>query len=355
MIARAVLGVPLADLDGDAVPLDALWGREADRIRERLAEVPSREGRFALTEALLTRRYEAAPPVDPEVARAWHRIAATRGLARIDALTAEVGWSRGRLWSRFRAQLGLPPKRAATLVRFDHAAHRLVAGEPASRVAADAGYADQSHLHREVAAYTGATPATVAREPFLAVDEMAWPGAGFRSSPAPRRPVRFTGAGVPEGHMPARRWTFAILQVTFEVTWAVPPAVCFDFWPAPRLFAVAAPSATRVPEPSTNSSWTRYVAESLPLLVTVTSASGIFVAESTSQESIFTSPVAEVIAPTGADGVGKAVGVLSSPPVKAGPSSFDEHAVRVARAVTASSAVVDMILVRMGNGPSLPS
>jgi AraC-like DNA-binding protein len=176
VVARAVLGVSPADLDGDAVPLDALWGREADRVRERLVEVPSWQGRFALVDALLGRRYEAGPPVDPEVAWAWRRIAVSRGLVRIDGLAAEVGWSRKRLWSRFRSQLGLPPKRAASLVRFDHAAHRLVAGEPASRVAADAGYADQSHLHREVAAYTGATPATVAREPFLAVDDMAWPG-----------------------------------------------------------------------------------------------------------------------------------------------------------------------------------
>ncbi len=61
------------------------------------------------------------------------------------------------------------------LVRFDHAAHRLVAGEGAARVAADAGYADQSHLHRDVVAFTGVTPATVAAEPFLAVDDIAWP------------------------------------------------------------------------------------------------------------------------------------------------------------------------------------
>lgn len=176
VVARAVLGVSPADLDGDAVPLDALWGREAGRIRERLAEVPSWQGRFALADALLGRRYEAGAPVDPEVAWAWHRIGVSRGLVRVDGLAAEVGWSRKRLWSRFRSQLGLAPKRAASLVRFDHAAHRLVAGEPASRVAADAGYADQSHLHREVAAYTGATPTAVAREPFLAVDDLAWPG-----------------------------------------------------------------------------------------------------------------------------------------------------------------------------------
>ncbi|MFS4103261.1 helix-turn-helix domain-containing protein [Streptomyces sp. PD-S100-1] len=177
VIARAVLGVSPADLGDTVVSLDDLWGREASRIRERLGEVPSWQGRFALTEALLARRHEAGPPVDPEVAWAWQRIVGSRGLARVDGLATEVGWSRKRLWSRFRSQLGLPPKRAVKLVRFDHAAHRLVAGERAARVAADAGYADQSHLHRDVMTFTGATPATVAGEPFLAVDPIAWPSS----------------------------------------------------------------------------------------------------------------------------------------------------------------------------------
>ncbi|MFI6739698.1 helix-turn-helix domain-containing protein [Nonomuraea sp. NPDC050451] len=174
-IARAVLGVSPAELGGAVVALDDLWGREASRIRERLSEVSSWQDRFAFMDALLARRHEAGPPVDPEVAWAWRRIVAGRGLVRVDGLAAEVGWSRKRLWSRFRSQIGLPPKRAVKLVRFDHAAHRLVAGEGAARVAADAGYADQSHLHRDVVAFTGATPATVAGEPFLAVDDLAWP------------------------------------------------------------------------------------------------------------------------------------------------------------------------------------
>ncbi len=181
VIARAVLGTSPADLDGAVVPLADLWGREADRIRERLGDASAWQKRFALTDALLTRLHAAGPPVDPEVAWAWHRIVGSRGLVRVEGLAAEVGWSRKRLWSRFRSQLGLPPKRAGKLVRFDHAAHRLVAGEAAARVAADAGYADQSHLHRDVMEFTGATPAAVADEPFLAVDDLAWPG---RETPA---------------------------------------------------------------------------------------------------------------------------------------------------------------------------
>jgi AraC-like DNA-binding protein len=178
LVARAVLGVPPGELDGIVTPLDDLWGRDAARIREQLGEADSWEERFALTEAFLLRRRAAGASVDPEVAWVWRRIVAGRGLVRVERLATEVGWCRKRLWLRFRSQIGLQPKRAATLVRFDHAAHRLVAGEDPATVASEAGYADQSHLHREVVAFTGVTPAAMPGQPWLAVDATAWTGRG---------------------------------------------------------------------------------------------------------------------------------------------------------------------------------
>jgi AraC-like DNA-binding protein len=98
-----------------------------------------------------------------------------QGRVRVERLAAEAGWSRKRLWSRFRSQIGLTLKCAAQLVRFDHAAHRLAAGHSAALVAAESGYADQSHLHRDVMTFAGVTPTAVAAEPWLAVDDIAWP------------------------------------------------------------------------------------------------------------------------------------------------------------------------------------
>lgn len=183
VVARAALGVSPAELSSAVVTLDDLWGREASRIRERLDGLATWQQRFAATDEVLARRLASAPSVDPEVAWAWRRIVVSRGSVRVEEVADEVGWSRKRLWSRFHAQIGLPPKRAANLVRFDHAVHRLAAGEGAARVAAESGYADQSHLHREVVALTGATPATVAGDPWLAVDDVAWgrsPGKRLR-------------------------------------------------------------------------------------------------------------------------------------------------------------------------------
>jgi AraC-like DNA-binding protein len=179
-LAHAVLaGAPDLTESGAAVPLDALWGRDADRVHDQLCTATTWDDRFALAEDALVRRLVTnRREVDPEVTHTWRRMVARRGQVRVDRLAAELGWSRKRLWSRFRTQVGLTPKRAAQLVRFDHAAHRLAAGHSPAAVAAEAGYADQSHLHRDALAFAGLTPTAVAAAPWLAVDAVAWPDAG---------------------------------------------------------------------------------------------------------------------------------------------------------------------------------
>ncbi|MFG3437287.1 helix-turn-helix domain-containing protein [Nonomuraea sp. NPDC047897] len=179
VVAATLFGAS-AELSGTVAALEDVWGRDAGQAENRLRATASWDERFAIAADILGRRLGAHPPVDPEVAHAWRRTFASRGQVRVDGLADEVGWSRKRLWSRFGSQLGITPKRAARLVRFDHAAHLLSAGHAAARVAAESGYVDQSHLHREVATFAGLTPTALAAAPWLAVDDVAWPA----SSPA---------------------------------------------------------------------------------------------------------------------------------------------------------------------------
>lgn len=190
--AAAVLGSS-TDLTGRAESLEAVWGRDAGRFEERLRDAVTWDERFALAADTLRRRMEDRPPVDPEVAHVWRRTLADRGRVRVGGLADEVGWSRKRLAVRFRSQLGITPKRAAGLVRFDHAAHLLAAGVAPAGVAAASGYVDQPHLHREVKAITGVTPTAVAAAPWLAIDDVAWP-ASSPGRPHFSRPERARSA-----------------------------------------------------------------------------------------------------------------------------------------------------------------
>jgi AraC-like DNA-binding protein len=174
VVAHTVLGAS-PELAGTVVAFEDLWGHDAVRIQERLRAAESWEDRFAIAGAAFARRCVTTRAADPEVAFAWGQIVTRRGRVRVARLAADIGWSRKRLWSRFQSQIGLTPARAAKLVRFDHAAHRLAAGHRAALVAAEGGYADQSHLCRDVMAFAGLTPTAVASAPWLAVDDVAWP------------------------------------------------------------------------------------------------------------------------------------------------------------------------------------
>ncbi len=173
VVAHAVLDGS-AHLTGTTAALEDLWGPEAARIHERLRAAASWDDRFAIVAATLARRLATGRAVDPEVAFAWRQTVATCGQVRVEQLAADAGWSRKRLWSRFRSQIGMSPKRAGRLVRFDHAARRLVAGHSPALVAAESGYVDQSHLHRDVMTFADMTPTAVAVAPWLAVDDVAW-------------------------------------------------------------------------------------------------------------------------------------------------------------------------------------
>ncbi|WP_247663088.1 AraC family transcriptional regulator [Micromonospora sp. U21] len=172
--AAAVLGAS-TEICGAVVSLDDVWGRAAERAEARLRATASWDERFAIAAEILGRRLDTRRPADPEVAHAWRRTRTSRGRVRVDSLADEVGWSRKRLLSRFRSQLGITPKRAARLVRFDYAVHLLAVGHSAATAAIESGYVDQSHLHRDVLEFAGQTPTAVAAAPWLAIDDVAWP------------------------------------------------------------------------------------------------------------------------------------------------------------------------------------
>lgn len=178
--AVAMLGDPQV-VGGAVTPLVDLWGHHSEIFAEQIRAFPSWEERFAFMSRALSDRAALGLRAAPEIAYAWTQTARHRGRVRIDTLAAATGWSRQRLWSRFRAQIGLSPKRAAELVRFDHAARLLSAGRAPADVAHLAGYADQSHLHRQVKALAQTTPSAVATAPWLGIDDIAWPTPGLRA------------------------------------------------------------------------------------------------------------------------------------------------------------------------------
>src|SRR6266702_4461028 len=57
---------------------------------------------------------------------AWRQLLREGGALRVSELAAGTGWSGRHLTSRFRAEIGLTPKAAARVIRFDRARRRLI-------------------------------------------------------------------------------------------------------------------------------------------------------------------------------------------------------------------------------------
>ncbi|MGH8879150.1 MAG: helix-turn-helix domain-containing protein, partial [Stackebrandtia sp.] len=138
----------------------------------RLAEAPSWQRRFAILDEALLHRMAIAQPVEPQLSWAWNRLTASNGRVRVAELAGELELSRGLLARRFRHELGLAPKTAARLLRFDAAyARRDRAGaEGWAAIAAECGYYDQAHLNADFRQFTGATPVAVADRPTMSTD-----------------------------------------------------------------------------------------------------------------------------------------------------------------------------------------
>jgi AraC-like DNA-binding protein len=81
----------------------------------------------------------------------------------LDELARASGMSRFHTLRTFAATVGLPPHAYQSQLRVNHAMKLLAAGMPASSVATDVGFADQSHLHRHFKRITGVTPGAFVR------------------------------------------------------------------------------------------------------------------------------------------------------------------------------------------------
>jgi len=161
-----MLGVParsLAGVVGDAASI--LGESEAGSLWEAARECSTRSDAGAALDRVLRVRVAAAPGLDPTVRAAVVGLIASRGEVSVAELAGEVGVSPRQLQRRFGNAVGLSPKQFARIRRFRSAMSELLSPNPRtwSAVAAELGYADQSHLVREFVQLGGRPPAAVAQ------------------------------------------------------------------------------------------------------------------------------------------------------------------------------------------------
>jgi AraC-like DNA-binding protein len=161
--APALLGVPASELLNQSVPLGTVRRGMVSRRFERVVDACGIRARRAELEAALIERLADAGPVDKAI-RAAIRWLADHPQGRIEQLAQWVGISGRQLQRRFIAAVGYGPKTFQSVLRFQRLLNFSArAGAPIqlAQAAADAGYADQAHMTREVRRFSGSAPSAL--------------------------------------------------------------------------------------------------------------------------------------------------------------------------------------------------
>lgn len=156
--AYVLLG-SLAQVSGLSVDLQDLVGRSAGELAERCHATASPEERLRIAGRWIGERVKRVPGADPAVSWMASQIRLQEGAVSISELREHTGFSKTRLVTAFRDQIGVTPKLYARIVRFRRVLDKLIQGAgPLSELALEAGYYDQPHMNAEFRELSGFTP-----------------------------------------------------------------------------------------------------------------------------------------------------------------------------------------------------
>lgn len=171
---HALTGLAPARYLNRFVPLDEALGADWQAMAAAVLAAPDDEARVTLIEDFLAPRWQALR-TDSAHAQLQHVQDWLQGLA-LRAAASGMGRSLRQFERRIKGWTGLPLRELRGLGRAEQAFFRtLAAGDgpvPWAEVAADTGYADQSHLCRETRRVTGFAPQALRQ--LIADDERFW-------------------------------------------------------------------------------------------------------------------------------------------------------------------------------------
>jgi AraC-like DNA-binding protein len=153
--------MPATELRDRWAPVDAVWQRSLDRIRNQVGDTATATETLRVLEAELRSRLPEAPAHGLDlVEHTGGHLETSKGAAPVAALADAAGVSGNHLATQFKSHVGVTPKRVARIYRFAHLILSADARRPVdwSGLAQTLGYFDQAHLSREFKDFTGHTP-----------------------------------------------------------------------------------------------------------------------------------------------------------------------------------------------------
>jgi AraC-like DNA-binding protein len=164
--ALPFLTVSPSELRDTAPALEDVAPAFERNLAEQLVDATLGREASIIDQALLAHLDRARRVTDARVSASVRATFAAERPLRVDALVRLTGWGARHLERQFRETVGFGPKTLCRLARFQRVVRAV---EPSirpswARLAAQAGYADQSHLAREFREFAGTTLSEYVRE-----------------------------------------------------------------------------------------------------------------------------------------------------------------------------------------------
>jgi AraC-like DNA-binding protein len=161
---RPFWNASVSRLTDRTIPAAEVFGVAAAAANEAVMRAPGDAAMVAYAEEFLASVLPDRDPVAESVADMVSLITSDPSLKRVDQLAAVSGLSVRRLQRLFAEYVGVGPKWVMRRARLHEAAQRADDGDVAdwAELAAELGYADQSHLTREFTALIGVPPSRYA-------------------------------------------------------------------------------------------------------------------------------------------------------------------------------------------------
>jgi len=158
--ALALFGLGGHEMHNTHLPLNLLWGSQADKLYDDLMKAPTTRARFRILEAALTAHLHRSDHQHSAVQHALQHFCKMPTEKTVHEVVHEVGLSATRFIEVFRADVGLTPKKFCRVKRFQ-AALKLIASQQFTQwvdVALACGYYDQSHFINDFQHFAGILP-----------------------------------------------------------------------------------------------------------------------------------------------------------------------------------------------------
>jgi len=159
---RVLLGIPMAELPEQPVPMADVFNAEAKELEGSLFEIPRPEDKIKRIEQWLIQQY-----CKNDLRHQWEwdwldKLMQSSGSVPLRSLLSESDASYKRVQRFFRDQLGITPKSLARMLRMD-AIHQQLRMNDQEKVdwmslVVKYGFYDQSHLVHEFQQLTGHSP-----------------------------------------------------------------------------------------------------------------------------------------------------------------------------------------------------